>query len=150
VTRADVAALIGVRLEALVAQARPRPEIITDIRNHWAQPWIAPVVRSGIMDTLPNYEFEPSRQVRRAELAATASRILTIIAAAKPELAKKWQGARLAINDVPPAHLSYPAVSAVVAAGVMPLSGGNFDLLRAVSGAEAMEIIGRLEALARS
>jgi tetratricopeptide (TPR) repeat protein len=149
VTRADVAALIGVRLEALVAQARPQPAIITDIRNHWAQPWIAPVVRSGIMDTLPNYEFEPSRQVRRAELAATVSRILTIIAAAKPELAKKWQGARLAINDVPPAHLSYPAVSAVVAAGVMPLSGGNFDLLRAVTGAEALEIIGRLEALAR-
>ena len=71
------------------------------------------------------------------------------IATAKPELAKKWQGARLAINDVSPAHLTYPAVSAVVAAGVMPLSGGNFDLLRAVSGAEALEIIGRLEALAR-
>ena len=148
-TRADVAALIGVRLEALVAQAKPRPVIITDIRNHWAQPWIAPVVRSGIMDTLPNYEFEPSRPARRGELATAVSRILTIIAAAKPELAKKWQGARLTINDVPPGHLSYPAVSMVVAAGVMPLSGGNFDLLRAVSGADALEVIGRLEALAR-
>ena len=29
------------------------------------------------------------------------------------------------------------------------LSGGNFDLLRPVSGAEAIEVIGRLEALAR-
>ena len=48
----------------------------------------------------------------------------------KPELAKKWQGARVTINDVAPAHLSYPAVSAAVAAGVMPLSNGNFDLLR--------------------
>jgi tetratricopeptide (TPR) repeat protein len=149
VTRADIASLIGIRLEPLVARTEPRQVIITDVRGHWAQPWITPVVRAGIMDTLPNYEFEPSRQVRRAELAATVSRILTIIAAAKPELAKKWQGARLAINDVPPAHLSYPAVSAVVAAGVMPLSGGNFDLLRAVTGAEALEIIGRLEALAR-
>jgi hypothetical protein len=36
-----------------------------------------------------------------------------------------------------------------VAAGVMPLSGNNFELLRPVTGAEAMEIIGRLEALAR-
>ena len=36
-----------------------------------------------------------------------------------------------------------------VASGVMPLTNGNFELLRAVTGAEAMEIIGRLEALAR-
>ena len=101
------------------------------------------------MDTLPNYEFEPGRQVRRAELATTVSRLLTLIAAAKPELAKKWSAARVTVNDVAPAHLSYPAVSAVVAAGVMPLANGNFDLLRPVTGAEAMDIVSRLEALAR-
>ncbi|MBY0495622.1 MAG: hypothetical protein K2Y23_15545 [Cyanobacteria bacterium] len=149
VTRADIASLIGVRLESLIARAKPRQVIITDIRGQWAQPWIAPVVRSGAMDTLPNYEFEPSRQVRRGELATTVSRLLTLIAAAKPELAKKWQGARVTINDVGATHLSYPAVSAVVAAGVMPLANGNFELLRPVSGAEAVDIIGRLEALAR-
>lgn len=149
VTRAEIAALVGIRLEALLARAQPRQAIITDIRGHWAQPWIAPVVRSGVMDTLANYEFEPKRQVRRGELAATVARLLTLIASIKPELAKKWQGARLAVNDVAPAHLSYPAVSAAVASGVMPLSGGNFELLRGVSGAEAMEIISRLDALAR-
>jgi hypothetical protein len=31
----------------------------------------------------------------------------------------------------------------------MPLAGGNFDLLRPVSGTEAIEVVGRLEALAR-
>jgi hypothetical protein len=36
-----------------------------------------------------------------------------------------------------------------VASGVMPLTNGNFDLLRPVTGVEALEIIGRLEALAR-
>jgi len=149
VTRAEIASLIAVRLEPVVAKARPRQVIITDVRGHWAQSWITLVVRSGIMDLLPNYEFEPSRQVRRGELAATVSRLLTIVAASKPELSKKWQGARLAINDVSSTHLSYPAVSAAVASGVMPLAAGNFDLLRAVSGAEAMTIIGRLEALAR-
>ena len=148
-TRAQVASLIGVRLEPLMARAKPRQVIITDIRNHWAQQWIGPVVRAGIMDTLPNYEFEPSRRVRRGEMAATVSRVLSLIGAIKPQLAKKWQGVRLQIADVPAAHLSYPAVSMAVAAGVMPLSGGNFDLLRPVTGAEALEIIGRLEALAR-
>ena len=149
VTRADIASLIGIRLEPLVERMQPRQVIITDVRGHWAQPWITPVVRAGIMDTLPNYEFEPTRGVRRGDLAATVSRVLTLIAALKPELAKKWQGVRLTVTDVAPTHLSYPAVSMAAASGVMPLSGGNFDLLRPVSGAEAIEVVGRLEALAR-
>ena len=149
VNRAEVASLIGIRLDELIARAKPRQVIITDIRSHWAQPWIAPVVRSGAMDTLPNYEFEPRRQVRRGELATTVSRLLTLIAAAKPELAKKWQGARVTVNDVAATHLSYRAVSAAVAAGVMPLANGNFELLRPVTGAEAMDVVSRLEALAR-
>ena len=148
VTRGDIAALIGVRLEALLARAQPRQAIVTDIRGHWAQPWIAPVVRAGVMDPLPNYEFEPSRLVRRNELATTVSRLLTLIAASKPELARKWQSAQVSINDIATTHLSYPAISAAVAAGVMSLSNGNFDLLRGVTGAEAADIIGRLEALA--
>ena len=41
------------------------------------------------------------------------------------------------------------AVAVVVASGIMPLSDGNFELLRGVTGAEALEIVGRLEALAR-
>lgn len=149
VTRAQIAALIGIRLESLLALAQPRQAIITDIRGNWAQTWITPVVRAGVMDTLANYEFDPSHQVRRGELATTVSRLLTLVAAAKPELAKKWQGARVTISDVGSTHLSYPAVSAAVAAGVMPLTAGNFELLRGVSGTEAMDIISRLEALAR-
>jgi tetratricopeptide (TPR) repeat protein len=149
VTRAHIAALVGVRLQALLARARPQPVIITDLRGNWAQQWITPVVRSGVMQTLPNYEFEPSRRVRRGDLATVVSRLLSLVGVVKPELAKKWQAARLAINDVPPGHLSYPEVSIAVASGVMPLTAGNFELLRSVTGDEAMEIIGRLEALAR-
>jgi len=149
VTRGDIASLVGIRLEPILARARPRQVIITDIRGHWAQPWIAPVVRSGVMDTLANYEFEPKRQVRRGELATTVARLLTLLASIKPELASKWQGDGVAITDVAPTHLSYPAVSAAVASGVMPLNGGSFELLRGVSGAEAIDIISRLEALAR-
>jgi tetratricopeptide (TPR) repeat protein len=149
VTRADIAALVGVRLESLIARAQPRQVIITDIRGHWAQPWIAPVVRAGVMDTLANYEFEPKRPVRRGELATTVSRLLSLIEAAKPDVAKKLAGARVTVNDVASTHLSYPAVSAAVASGVMSLVNGNFELLRGVSGAEAMDIITRLEALAR-
>jgi Tfp pilus assembly protein PilF len=149
VARGEIAALIGIRLETLVARAQTRQLIITDIRSHWAQQWINNVARAGIMDPLPNYEFQPGLRVRRGELALTVSRLLGLIGAAKPELLKKWQAANVTVADVPAGHLSYPYVSQAVAAGVMPLVNGNFELLRNVSGAEAIEIIGRLEALAR-
>lgn len=147
VDRAQVAALIGVRLESLLARTQPRQLIITDVRGNWAQRWISPVVRSGVMETLANYEFEPARQIRRGEMATVVSRVLGLIAAVNPNAARKWQGAKVSINDVAPSHLSYPAVSAAVASGVMTLSNGNFELLRTISGAEAMDIVSRLEAL---
>lgn len=147
--RAGLASLIGVRLEGLVARARPRQAIITDLRGQWAERWITAVVRAGIMDTLPNYQFDAATRVRRGDLALTVSRVLSLIAADKPEVAKRWLGARVQVGDVGPGHLSYPAVSMAVASGAMPLVGANFDLLRNVSGAEALEVIGRLEVLAR-
>lgn len=148
-TRADLAAIIGVRLEALVARTRSRQLVITDVRDHWAQPWISAVVRAGLMDTLPNYEFQPNVRIRRGDLALIVSRVLTLVAAESPQLAAQWQDARVSVNDVPPGHLSYQAVSAAVASRVMPLVNGSFDLLRVVTGAEAFAIIGRLERLSQ-
>ena len=149
VTRADIAALIGVRLAPLVVEARPRQVVVTDIRNNWAQQWIIPVVRAGIMDTQPNYTFQPAGRVRRGDLAQTVSRVLGLIAARHPARAKRWQGTAPKIADVSPGHLSYPAVSQAVASGVMPLENGGFHLLRPISGAEAADVVGRLEALAK-
>jgi tetratricopeptide (TPR) repeat protein len=149
VTRADVAALVGVRLAALVARAAERQVVITDVRGHWAQPWITAVVRAGIMDTLPNYEFDPGTVVRRGDLARTVSRVLALIGGVRPGVSKKWEGAGITVTDVAPGHLSYPAVSMAVASGVMSLDSGAFQLLQPVSGAEAVEVIGRLEALAQ-
>jgi tetratricopeptide (TPR) repeat protein len=149
-TRGEVAALVGVRLENLVNRIQPRQIVVTDIRNHWAQQWITGVVRAGIMDTQPNYTFQPNARVRRGDLAQTVARVLSLIAAAKPAAAKAWQGAKMKIADVPPGHLSYPSVSAAVASGVMPLTeNGAFQLLRPVTGAEVVEVMSRLEALAR-
>jgi tetratricopeptide (TPR) repeat protein len=149
VTRADVAALVGVRLEALIARAAQRQVVITDVRSHWAQAWISAVVRAGVMDTLPNYEFDPATVVRRGDLARTVSRVLALIGGVKPGISKKWDSASVPIADVAPTHLSYPAVSVSVASGVMGLEGGAFGLLEPVTGAQAVDVIGRLEALAR-
>jgi tetratricopeptide (TPR) repeat protein len=151
VTRGDVAALIGVRLAPLLSKTRPRQAVITDVRGHWAQEWILPVVRAGVMDTQPNYTFQARASVRRGELAQTVSRVLNLIAARTPTAAKSWQAAREKIADVPAGHLNHAAVSQAVASGVMTLNGnGTFELLRPVTGAELIDIVRRLEMLASS
>lgn len=149
-SRGELAALIGVRLAPLLERTQQRQVVVTDVRSHWAQQWITGVVRAGIMDTQPNYTFQPNARVRRGDLAQTVARVLTLIGVTKPAVAKAWQGAKQKIADVPAGHLSYPFVSVAVASGVMPLAeNGTFQLLRPVTGAEVVEVVSRLEALAK-
>jgi S-layer homology domain len=107
------------------------------------------VTRAGVMEVYPNHTFQPAAVVRRGELADAASRVLALIAAEKPRLAASWKGARRQFADVPMAHLSYPAASLSVEAGIMqPLADGTFQLARPVTGAEAVAAIKKLEELA--
>jgi tetratricopeptide (TPR) repeat protein len=152
-TRADLAALIGIRLAPLLqADRRQAPVVITDIRNIWAAVWINMVTRAGIMDAFDNHAFQPRTILRRADLAMAASRLLTRIAAARPARdaqAQGWASARLKFSDLAATHLAYPAASAAIASGVMKANpDGTFQSTRAVSGAEAIEVIDKLQALA--
>lgn len=147
ITRGELAALIGVRLDALLQTALSRQVVVTDARGHWAAPYITAVVNAGIMDAFDNHTFQPRQRVRRVDLATAVSRLVNLIAQRKPELRAR-AGQRPSIADVVPAHLSYPAVATAVASGVMPLTDGRFQLTRPVSGAEAVDTIDRLRALA--
>jgi tetratricopeptide (TPR) repeat protein len=148
-TRGDLAALLGVRLEDLVRHARRREAVlVTDVRGHWAQAWIASVTRAGLMEVYSNHTFQPGATVRRSDLAEAASRLLAVIAAIDPALARSWQGARGRFSDIGPGHLSYLAASAAVAAGVMRPAGDAFQPSRPVTGAEAVEVVTGLERLA--
>lgn len=151
VTRGDLAALVGVRLAALLqAGSRRDGVVVTDVRNHWAAPWIMAVVRAGVMEAYPNHAFAPRGIVRRLDLAQAAGRVLGLIAARRPALARQWQAARPRIADLPEGHLGYPAAAMVVAADVMSLlEGGSFKPARFVGGSEALDVVNRLEVLAR-
>ena len=150
ITRADLAALIGVRLGGILSSARRTDAaLITDVRNHWAAVWILSVARAGVMEPFANHAFQPRTVVRRTELAQAAARLLARIAAKNPARAKAWEAARLKFGDLSPGHLAYPAASIAVASGVMKTAGDNsFQPSRAVTGAEAIEAIARLETLA--
>ena len=150
VSREQLAALVGVRLDDLLRRMQRRAAVvITDTRGSWASPWILAVTRAGVMEVYPNHTFQPAAEVRRGELADAASRILSIIAAEKPAAAAAWRGTKPQFPDLAPTHLSYPAASLSVGAGVLqPLPDGSFQLARPVTGAEAVAAVKKLEELA--
>lgn len=142
VTRGDLAALVGVRLRAIIAASRSRSSVVaTDIREHWASTWIVGVIRSGVMDVFPNHTFQPLAVVRRADLAQVVSRVL---ASAEAGGARPVRG-KVQMGDVGTDHLNYADIAAAVAAGVLALDAGQFRPARVVSGQEAIDAIKRLE-----
>jgi tetratricopeptide (TPR) repeat protein len=152
VTRAQLAALVGVRLDELLRRAPRRTgAVITDTRGNWASPWIMSVTRAGFMEVYPNHTFQPTSLVRRADLAQVSSRVLSLIAAERPAVGAAWKDARHKFPDVSPSHLAYRAASMAAEAGVMRVfDDGSFGLARPVTGAEAVAAVRRLEQLAES
>jgi tetratricopeptide (TPR) repeat protein len=150
ITRGDLAALIGIRLGAILnSSRRADAALITDVRNHWAAAWIMAVARAGVMEPFANHAFQPRTAVRRSDLAQAAARLLAQIAMRNPTRAKAWESARLKFGDLSPSHLAYPAASVAVASGVMKTGADNtFQPSRIVTGAEAVEAMTRIEALA--
>jgi tetratricopeptide (TPR) repeat protein len=150
ITRGDLAALIGIRLGPLVSAARRSDAaLITDVRNHWAATWIMSVARAGVMEPFANHAFQPRTVVRRTDLAQATARLLARLTGPNAARARGWESARLKFADLSPNHLAYPAASMAIASGVMKTTGDNaFQPSRAVTGAEAIETIARIEALA--
>lgn len=148
ITRGDLASLIGIRLSAVLQRAPDQAVVITDARNHWASEWIMAAARAGVMEPYENHTFQPRNIVRRSDLAHAVARMLKIIAAGRPQLLKEWQGRMQKMGDVGVSNLHYADASLSVAAGIIPLlDGGSFQLSRSVSGAEAIDAVGRIERL---
>jgi tetratricopeptide (TPR) repeat protein len=150
ITRGDLAALIGVRLAALLQVTRARDAgVMTDIRGHWAESWILAVTRAGVLDPSANHTFQPRAVVRRVDLAQAMTRLLAKVAVVAPAQAKAWANARGRFTDIAAGHLAYPAAATAVAAGVLTAApDGSFQPTRVVTGAEAIEAIERLRTMA--
>ena len=147
ITRGDLAAIIGVRLESLVKAAPARQVVMTDVRGHWAGPWIAQVAGAGIMPPFENHTFQPTAAVRRGDLAVAISRLLTLVASNDSALRTRLNQ-RPAIADMNRRHVQYTAAAAAVSSGVMPLlEGERFQVGRPVSGSEAVDVVDRVGAL---
>ena len=146
VSRALAAAYIGIRLESLVAAAPKRNvAVATDLRNHWAAPWILPLTQAGVMDVLPNHTFQPNGTVRRGDLAQFVAQLLAL---ARPAELTKWRAARPRLADLSAANVFFPAASLAVASGAMTAQEGDrFAATRPATGPELIAAVARIEQL---
>jgi hypothetical protein len=86
--------------------------------------------------------------VRRVDMARAVSKVLELIARQQPQLAAGWRKSRRKFPDVGPAHLSYPAASLAVEAGVMTTApDGSFQLTRPLTGPDAVAAVDKLAEL---
>ncbi len=134
VTRADLAALVAVRVPALRRAGAGEPRVAVDISGSWARDQVARVLALGIMDVYPNHTFQPGAIVRRVDLARAAARTLDVL--------RVPRGASPPPSDMSRAHLDFAVVERVLAAGLMGLTpAGAFEPWRPVSGQEAVEVV---------
>jgi tetratricopeptide (TPR) repeat protein len=139
-TRADLAALLVVKVAALQRLPAREPRLAVDTSGSWARESIAMVVGLGVMEVYPNHTFQPQATLRRADLARALSRVLDRLG---------WRGeAGPAPTDMRSSHLDHDAVRRVVGAGLMTLgTSGEFEPWQPVSGREAGEVVDALSRL---
>lgn len=153
VSRGQLAALLGIRLESALTRAPRRVTVVlTDVRTHWALSWILPVVRAGWMEPYANHTFQPANELRRSDLAMTVWRIVQDLSANRAQGAQdvaRWRRSRPNIPDVPQTHLAYDAIAGALASGAMGTGEGDrFQPNRLVTGADVISAVARLEQLA--
>jgi hypothetical protein len=138
-TRAELAALLEVKVAALARLAPGQPEVAVDISGSWAREHILRALSLGLIDVYPNHTFQPGASVRRGDLASAVARVLDLV---------NWPGgAAPTLTDMSRSNFFYAPAARVVAAGLMDVTPSSaFEPWRPVSGREAADVI---EALAR-
>jgi Flp pilus assembly protein TadD len=134
ITRADLAALMMVKVRRL-AQAPLGPgKVAIDISGSWARDHIIRALALDLMTVYPNHTFQPGAMVRRGDLARAVARALDVL--------QYPAGAAPRLTDMSSNNVVYYPAARVVAAGLMDLTEeGAFVPWRPVSGREATDVI---------
>jgi tetratricopeptide (TPR) repeat protein len=138
-TRAELAALVVVKVTALARLPAGQPGVAVDISGSWARDHILRALALGLMSVYPNHTFQPGAIVRRGDLASVVARVLDAL--------QLPAGPAPPLTDMSPNNLFYAGAARVVSAGLMDLTpNGAFEPWRPVSGRDAADV---LEGLAR-
>jgi tetratricopeptide (TPR) repeat protein len=137
ISRADLAALLAVKVPTLGRLSGSDPQVAVDISGSWARDHVLKILALDLMEVYPNHTFQPAATVRRGDLARALARILDLV---------KWPSAPAPVlKDMSPSNLFHDAAVRVVAAGIMDLTPeGAFEPWRPISGQDAGAIIENL------
>lgn len=134
ITRADLAALVAVKVTALSRVPAGTPPVAIDISGSWAREHILKTLAYDIVTVYPNHTFQPAATVRRGDLARAVQRVL--------DLVNHPAGPAPALTDMSRGNLNFYPAARAVAAGLMDLTpAGAFEAWRPVSGAEAAHVL---------
>ncbi|MET0555335.1 MAG: tetratricopeptide repeat protein [Vicinamibacteria bacterium] len=137
ITRADLAALLSVKVGALSRAGAPQPKVAVDISGSWAREHIIRVLGRDIMAVYPNHTFQPGAVVRRGDLARALQQVLDLLGYPQAPVP--------ALADLTRSSLHFYPAGRVVAAGLMDLTpSGAFEAWRPVNGEEAMQVVENL------
>jgi len=102
VTRADVAAMIGLRLSDVLSRSPRHVTVVaTDAPGSWAATWILQVTQAGVMDVFSNHTFQPESIVKRSTLAEIVSRLLAMLSSERGSDLSRWKAVTPPFTDVP-------------------------------------------------
>ena len=134
ITRADLAALMMVKVRRL-AQAPLGPgRVAIDISGSWARDHIIRALALDLVTVYPNHTFQPGGIVRRGDLARAVARALDVL--------RHPTGPAPRLSDMSSNSGAYYAASRAVGAGLMDLTAnGAFEAWRPVSGREATDVV---------
>jgi Flp pilus assembly protein TadD len=134
ITRADLAALLAIKVTALARVKEAEPRVAVDISGSWARAHIIKALALDLMTVYPNHTFQPAATVRRGDLARAVQKVL--------DLLRHPSGGAPPITDMSNTNLFHYPAARVVAAGLMDLTPeGAFQAWRPVSGGEATDVI---------
>lgn len=145
ITRGQLAALIMVNLEFLSKYKSLNSSIIVDTFDYWGKNFVQKTVDLGIMDIYPNRTFQPNIPISKLELAKAASRLLEILETNEGVQVQKME---IEIPDVSKRNVYYRMLEQALSAELLSLdTDGNFHPARNVSGAEAISMVNRVQAI---
>ncbi|MBN2206630.1 MAG: S-layer homology domain-containing protein [Candidatus Aminicenantes bacterium] len=148
VSREDIAALIGVKFNAVLPAPSNRPPIIVDIATSWASRFIIRTASLGILEVYANHTFEPKKVVTRADMAETLLRLIGYLRRRNVKVIQTFAPEKIQVSDVPPEHVYYQPIVQVLAYQLMDVNAQRaFRPEQSLSGVEAIKALDLLLAL---
>ncbi len=165
IDRADLSVLLMEELKLMTLIEKKRPEVYdtrfrapedptkleatqvtkmaaaTDIKGHWAEPWLRDIIQAQIsgLEPYPDHTFRPDEPINRANYAQVMQGIM-ILVTGDESLATKYVGEQSRFPDVSGTNFAYNAMALMVDRGIMKADkiSGAFKPKETMSGADAL------------